>query len=169
MLKNAFSDFVEDLALHFGQDKFTNRDNEQTQRRFRSWYDQVKELPDASLYWMAGQIKRNNDYFPRNLSKTMLELWPGWKNQNPEKCASINIQCKECHDCVEGLLHAYKWHKNQILTAAFRCFCGRADREFPAMPIASKADLERNGWTVTEVMPSGKHVRKGGVNFRAAI
>jgi hypothetical protein len=129
----------------------------------------VKQLPDESLYWMAGQIKRNNEFFPRNLSKTIMELWPGWRNQHPEKCAPANIQSKECHDCLDGLLYAYRWYKNQILTAAFRCFCGRAYRNFPAMPIASKSELESSGWIVIEVMPGGKHGHDGGMDFREVI
>lgn len=168
MQKKSFSDFAEDLALHFGQDKYTTLDD-QTKKRFRSWYGQVQHLPDACLFWMAGQIKNNNKYFPSNLSKTILDLWPGWKSQNPEKCAPANIQSRECNDCVDGVLYAYRWEKNQILPAAFRCSCGKAYRDFPAMPITSKADLERKGWVVTDVMPSGNHATVGGVNFKAAI
>jgi hypothetical protein len=119
---------------------------------------------------MANEIKRNSKRFPPNLSRTMLELWPSWKNENPEKLLPINRQCRECHDCLDGVLYAWTWRDNRVLTAAFRCSCGKAANDFPAMPMTSKADLEANGWTVEPVPWSGDKPRQqGGMDFRAVI
>jgi hypothetical protein len=169
MNKSAFSDFVKSLALHFGQEKYVEP-GQQTKMRLTSWFDQVKDLPSESLGWMAGQIKRNNEFFPRNLSKTMLELWPGWKSENPDKLLPINQQCRDCHDCLDGVLYAWTWRDNRLLTAAFRCSCGKAANDFPAMPMTCKADLETNGWIVEAVAFSSHDDQdRGGVDFRAVI
>lgn len=103
MEKNRFSEFVEELALHFGQDKLA-QPSEFTRKRLASWYSQVSHLPDEPLQWMAEQIKTGWDYFPRNLSKTMLELWERWYRENPSRRARHGSP--DCPFCLNGWIMA---------------------------------------------------------------
>mgnify|MGYP006282130265 CR=1 FL=1 len=142
MSKTAFNSFVTEIALHFGQDKFI-APSENTKKRLFSWFSQVKHLPDEPLSWIASQIKQNNECFPRNLSKTILEYWELWLKHNPKKFSKANQA--ECPYCVNGWILAY----SPINPVAEAVRCGHCSRSCPdGIWQATIPEIEARGYTV---------------------
>lgn len=107
MSKGAFHEFVCSLAYHFGQDKYVTP-GETTRLRLASWFEQVKHLPDSCLEYMADKVKKNNEFFPRNLSKAMLELWEQYLKDNPSKKARETREALGCSNCHWGWIVGWK-------------------------------------------------------------
>lgn len=141
MSKQAFNDFVSELAYHFGQDKYV-KIGEATRKRLSSWYYQVKHLPNEPLEWMATKIKNENDYFPRNLSKTMLNLWDQWYTERPQKQISQKEGCQNCHD---GWILAYP--PEELYPRAVKCaHCSKSKPE--GVWITTIQELKKRGWVL---------------------
>lgn len=153
MQKDRFSEFVESLALHFGQDKLA-QPSEFTRKRLASWYSQVRHLPDEPLEWMAQQIKSGWDYFPRNLSKTMLELWERWYKEHPERREAK--RSPGCPYCMQGWIMAYappgRGYSRDLVELGAAVKCGHC-KQLPRDSHTWRATLEEiraAGWTVKE-------------------
>lgn len=145
MSKETFSDFVTTLAYHFGQDKFVTR-GEATKKRLSSWYEQVNHIPEDLLPWMADQIKSGNEYFPRNLSKTILELWNLWLKQNPNKIHK-GKGAEGCRQCFWGWLVAWREIDDRWHSQAFKCgHCQSVTTRDGET--ATRRSLADNGWWV---------------------
>ncbi|MFP4284156.1 MAG: hypothetical protein ACLFQG_01275 [Desulfovermiculus sp.] len=141
MEKKNFSDFVESLAYHFGQDKFVQPGNT-TALRLRSWFEQICNLPDDPLPWMGSVIKKRFNYFPRNLSKTMLELWEEWQKYNPEKVS----ENEECPYCADGWILADS--PELPFPSAVRCGHCSPVGSGEGFWQATHLQIRRRGWSV---------------------
>ncbi|WP_027371193.1 hypothetical protein [Desulfovermiculus halophilus] len=171
MEKDHFSEFVEGLALHFGQDKYV-QDSETTRMRLRSWFAQVKHLPAEPLEWMSDQIKRRWDYFPRNLSKTMLELWDQWLREHPKKRAGK--QRPDCPYCLEGWIMAYapagRGYSKELVELGAAIRCGHCSRDFQDKDIwcATVQEIRAAGWEPME-LSDGTYSEQGAQYIQKVI
>lgn len=150
MDKKHFSDFVISLAYHFGQDKFV-QPGEATSLRLKSWFEQVVHLPPEPLVWMGSEIKKRYDFFPRNLSKCMLELWEEWLKSNPQK----KVGAGKCPYCTDGWILAHdQENTNRFAVKCGHCSPGQSKDRFWR---ATHAQINNRGWSVCRPF-SGKEI-----------
>ena len=151
MQKETFSEFVWELSEHFEH-------KQPTKARARSWYERVKDLPDEILPWCSTKIKDTSDYFPRNLSKAILEFWEVWKRENPDKIKN-ETDAIGCSRCFRGWLPVQLGTE----TTAFRCgHCQSVTQDIATM--ATVEELEGYGWHVQK--KSGQH---SGAHYRELL
>jgi len=103
MLKQDFANFINDISRHFG--KVIDWKNDEHKAQLDSWFGPVKDVPAEALPWIAGRIKAESDWFPRNPTKVVLTQWGAWKSAFPERTTRREEGDFDCPYCEKGKLY----------------------------------------------------------------
>jgi len=162
MSKQAFNDFVQELALHFGQDKYI-QPSDMTSKRLKSWYNQVQTLPDDCLQWISDKIKNSYEWFPRNLSKTVIELYETWKKETAYKTKTEQVDCGVCFNSG-WIVASYLDKRNYWQSVAFRCgHCKRLQNGAQGV-MATLQEVQEKGFKTETLVSNDLWPEDKGIN-----